>query len=119
LNWWTAKKAEWETWVTAVELKGNSAPRDFTLMQNYPNPFNPSTSIAYQLDKSSVVKLTVYNALGQKVRVLVQDKRQNAGTHMIQWNGLDDAGRNVSSGIYFYRLEAGNQIQMKKMLLTK
>ena len=120
LNWWPQKKSEWEAWVkTAVAFKGNSAPRDFTLKQNYPNPFNPSTMITYQLDTPSVVKLTVYNAIGQKVRTLVDAKRQNSGTHSVQWDGLDDANQPVASGVYIYRLQAGNQVQMKKMMLMK
>ncbi|MBN2410225.1 T9SS type A sorting domain-containing protein [candidate division KSB1 bacterium] len=121
LNWFPDKKAEWEAWIqTSVDGKNNNvAPAEFALQQNYPNPFNPSTTISYQLNKSSVVKLSVFNTLGQKVRVLVSDIRQNAGTHSVQWDGLDDSHKLVSSGFYFYRLEANNQVLTKKMLLMK
>ena len=121
LSWWPDKKAEWEEWIkTGIDFKNNNtAPAKFALQQNYPNPFNPSTTISYQLNKASVVKLSVFNTLGQKVRVLVSDIRQNAGTHSVQWDGLDDSHQMVSSGFYFYRLQANNQVQTKKMLLMK
>ncbi len=88
-------------------------PDQFSLAQNYPNPFNPSTEIRFALPVGSMVKLTVFNTLGQEVATLT-NTHYPAGTHAVQWN----AG-NVPSGIYFYRMEAGNFTDMKKMVLTK
>ncbi len=121
LNWFPDKKAEWQEWIkTSVEFDNPSrVPDRFELAQNFPNPFNPSTTIAYQLNNSSDVKLIIYNTLGQKIRTLIEDKPQSGGEYSIKWDGRDDAGNLVATGIYVYRLEAGNQIQAKKMLLMK
>ena len=88
-------------------------PRKFSLEQNYPNPFNPNTVISWQLAVGSDVELSVYDLLGQKVAKLVSEK-QKAGYHEIEFNG-----QNLSSGIYFYRIEAGEFHDVKKMLLLK
>ncbi len=93
-------------------------PEGFGLLQNYPNPFNPQTEIAYSLPEGSNVKLEIYNVLGQKVKVLV-DEYQSAGTKKVVWDGRNENGEKVSSGIYFYRLDAGNYVQTKKMSLLK
>ena len=121
LNWFPDKKAEWEVWIkTGVDFGENRAVLSrFSLKQNYPNPFNPATTIIYQLNVPSVVKLTVYNSLGQIIRTLVNDERQEAGDYSVQWGGLDESSRIVASGLYMYRLEADNQVQTKKMLLMK
>ncbi|MCK4654556.1 MAG: T9SS type A sorting domain-containing protein [Candidatus Cloacimonetes bacterium] len=87
-------------------------------LSNFPNPFNPSTRISFSLKNSSNVKLTVYNVKGQKVTMLV-DKHFENGSHTVTWNGKDEAGKNVSSGIYFYKISAGKETQVKKMLLLK
>lgn len=86
---------------------------DYSLQQNFPNPFNPSTTINFGLNAMSNVKLTVYNMLGQEVAVLV-DKELPAGAHSIIFNASY-----LASGTYLYRLEAGNQVQTRKMLLMK
>ena len=93
-------------------------PDNCGLLQNYPNPFNPQTEIAYTLPEGSNVKLEIYNVLGQKVKVLV-DEYQSAGTKKVIWDGRNENGEKVSSGIYFYRLDAGNYVQTKKMSLMK
>ncbi len=93
-------------------------PGQFSLNQNAPNPFNPTTSIRYELPNTVQVTLKVYNLLGQEVRLLV-NARQEAGFHTIIWNGRNVAGRSVSSGVYFYRIEAGEFTKAKKMLLLK
>jgi len=80
-------------------------PREFAVSPNYPNPFNPSTTISYQLPQASEVTLEVYNMLGQKVRTLVSD-RIAAGSHLAVWDGRNDNGAEVGSGIYFYRFHA-------------
>jgi hypothetical protein len=83
------------------------------LHQNYPNPFNPSTTINYALPKPEHVTITVYNTLGQEIETLV-DKYMPIGHHQVEFNG-----QNLPSGVYFYRLEAGDLIQTRKMLLVK
>ncbi len=96
-----------------------SAPEVFNLGDNYPNPFNPSTTVKYQLGKASKVNLTIYNALGQVVKVLVNNDDQVAGSHQVQWNGRDNVGNMVASGVYLYKLQADDNTQTKKMLLLK
>jgi hypothetical protein len=93
-------------------------PDGFALLQNYPNPFNPACNIEYSLPTDCQVTLSIYNILGQKVRVLV-DEYQNAGFKTVSWDGKDDKGENVSSGIYFYRIKANGFEQTKRMVLTK
>jgi hypothetical protein len=88
-------------------------PAEFSLSHPYPNPFNPSTTIDYALPSTSHVRMTVYNAMGQEVAELVDD-RQAAGRYTVQWNA---AG--LSSGVYFYRIEAGEFMETGKMLLMK
>ncbi len=99
-------------------VKKDRTPREYTLYQNYPNPFNPSTHIMYDLPGQSVVKLTVLNMLGQKTRTLVNG-RQNTGTHSTIWDGRNDNGEIVPSGVYFYRLRAGDFVTVKKMILMQ
>ncbi len=119
LNWFPDKKAEWETWVTTDITENNATPSTFSMKQNYPNPFNPTTTIDFALNKSSQVELIVYNALGQKIRTLMDGKIQAAGTHSINWDGRNDNGTKVASGIYMYQIKAGNQVETKKMVLMK
>lgn len=89
------------------------------LNQNYPNPFNPITTISFSLPENSSVELNIYNIRGQKVRSLLDDQRDK-GSHSIVWNGRNDNGNSVSSGIYFYKLEANNRtIDTKKCVLLK
>ena len=96
----------------------NSNIETFQLHQNYPNPFNPATTISYDLPGSAVVILTIYNVLGEKVRTLICEK-QTTGRKSIVWNGRDNNGKEVSSGVYFCRLEIGNNVQSKKMIFMK
>ncbi len=114
LNWFPAKKAEWEDFISGVSQKNpRTVVTGFYLEQNYPNPFNPSTSIAFALAKAGEVKLQIFNALGQKVATLVNGK-MSAGQHNVTWDA-----RNVPSGIYFYKLEAGAFNQTRKMVLMR
>jgi len=94
------------------------APKAFALGQNRPNPFNPTTVIEYVLPESAPVKLEVYNLLGQVVRTLV-DEEQMAGRYSVVWDGRDDLGREVASGIYFYRLSAGKFHAVRRMALVR
>jgi len=93
-------------------------PQDYELEQNYPNPFNPETVIGYSLPQASPVTMAIYNLLGQKVRTLFQGT-QPAGRHQITWNGRDDAGRKMASGIYIYRLETPQFARVRKMTLVQ
>jgi hypothetical protein len=88
-------------------------PKVFALEQNYPNPFNPSTVMSYQLPVASNVSLKVYDVLGREVATLVNG-RQEAGRYSVSFNAASFA-----SGVYFYRLQAGNFVQTKKMMLVK
>jgi hypothetical protein len=88
-------------------------PAEFALYQNYPNPFNPSTTIQYSVKERASVELVLYDILGRQVVVLVNEE-QDAGYYKINFN----AGR-LASGIYFYRIQAGNFIETKKMILLK
>jgi hypothetical protein len=93
-------------------------PLTFELKQNYPNPFNPSTVIAYQLPQNEMVTLEIFNALGQKVRTLVNETK-DAGQYEITWDGKNTSGNQLSSGIYLYRLNAGNYVKVMKMVLLR
>ena len=100
--------------VTAIEYDNqNRIANTYVLNQNYPNPFNPSTTIEYFLPKSSQVDLSIYNVLGQKIATLL-NTRQSAGTQRIEFNASD-----LSSGVYFYKLQADDFVQVNKMLLMK
>ncbi|MCH7886693.1 MAG: T9SS type A sorting domain-containing protein [Candidatus Marinimicrobia bacterium] len=101
-------------------------PKEFSLGQNYPNPFNPETSINYAIPQDASVRLTIYNILGQKISTIV-DEQKSSGVYSVSWNGRNNTGNQVASGLYFYRLEAkhitnGNQrifVDAKKMLLLR
>jgi subtilisin family serine protease len=93
-------------------------PTGYTLSQNYPNPFNPRTTIEYSLPVRSHVELAIYNLLGQKVCTLI-DRVQREGSHVAHWNGKDDYGDEVASGVYLYRLKAAEVTLSRKMLLLK
>ena len=105
--------------VVAGVLELQSTPREFALHQNFPNPFNPDTTIKYDLAESADVTLQIYNVLGQVVRTLVASEAQNAGRYQIRWSGMDDRGVSVSSGIYFYRISAGEFQNVRKLMLLK
>lgn len=103
---------------TDVNDRPVATAQEFVLNQNYPNPFNPSTSISYQLMRYSDVRLDIFNQRGQLVRTLVQGQ-QAAGSHSVQWDGLDYSGQPVSSGVYMYRLQAEHQMLTRKLMLMK
>lgn len=90
----------------------------FTLFQNYPNPFNPSTTISYNIYKTSFVQLKIYNLHGEEIKTLVA-QIQSPNNYSFTWGGLNENKERVISGIYFYRLNAGNFTQSKKMMLIK
>ncbi|MEC7746838.1 MAG: FlgD immunoglobulin-like domain containing protein, partial [Candidatus Neomarinimicrobiota bacterium] len=94
-------------------------PDNFFLTNNYPNPFNPTTSFTFGISSSIEVKISIYNILGQKI-FSYSNGKLDAGTYEFNWNGLNQIGDRVTSGIYFYEMEAGNQFRdIKKMTLLK
>jgi hypothetical protein len=107
--------SEYKKRTTGIEEVENNkiSAMSFNLSQNYPNPFNPTTTIMFKLGKEGMTSLTIYNVLGQKVKVLLNEVLQ-AGIYSVPFNG-----EKLPSGIYFYKLQANNQIQVKKMLLAK
>ena len=104
--------------VTIGAEKEASLPGDYSLSQNYPNPFNPSTKISFAIPLAGNVALSIYDILGRRVRSLT-DERYEAGKHEVFWDGKDDSGSSVASGVYFYRLATKDKVISKKMTLVK
>jgi len=104
--------------VSDVNGNSNVVPLAYDLGSNYPNPFNPTTSFSYSVPVSNNVTIDIYNELGTKVRSLV-NRFATAGTYTATWNGQDDNGNTLPSGIYFYKMQASHFSSVKKMLLTK
>ena len=105
------------TGVTGIDEDGR-LPAKLALHENHPNPFNPTTAIGFDLPSQSRVELSVYNMLGERVTTLV-DNDLSAGTHRVIWEGRDDHGREVPSGLYLYKLSAEDRVITKKMILMK
>jgi hypothetical protein len=103
---------------TGLSTPPAEGPTAFRLFQNYPNPFNPETRIVYHLPAGCTVRLSVFNPLGEEVRVLVEEDRP-AGVHRAVWDGRDSHGRKLPSGIYLYRLRAGAEVFLRKMMLMQ
>ncbi|MFA6471097.1 MAG: PQQ-binding-like beta-propeller repeat protein [Candidatus Latescibacterota bacterium] len=101
-----------------VSVADKTGPVDFALLKNYPNPFNPSTTIEFSLPSSCKVSLVIYNIMGRKVRELVSGQVLD-GTGSVLWDGRDDFGKAVSSGVYFSKLQMGKQVAVGRMLLLK
>jgi len=124
-NYWD-ESDEWNNEFTTTvifsgvdeELQDAGVPRVFSLAQNYPNPFNLATEIKYQLPKTERVEIGIFNLLGQKVRTLI-DERKAPGYYKACWDGKDTSGEIVASGIYFYKIRAGEFTDIKKMVLLK
>ncbi len=93
-------------------------PTEFRLEQNYPNPFNPGTAIEFSLPKQAHIRLSVFNTLGERIALLA-DEVVPAGKHQVRWDGLDERGERAASGVYFYKLTAGNFEQTRKMILLR
>ena len=96
----------------------SSIPKSFSLKQNYPNPFNPSTTISYDLPEKSRIRIDIFNLLGTHIRTLTNCLKAS-GHYSIMWDGLNDQHQSVPSGIYIYRLKAGNSVVSRKMLLVR
>ena len=104
--------------VTDVERISNALPTSYMLRQNYPNPFNPNTNIEYSIPVKGLVKLQIFDILGRSIATLV-DVVQDAGVYQTMWNGKTNNGTEISSGVYFYRLESGIFSKTERMLLLK
>ena len=117
----------WSPWASAwnfttqpvgINPIAGEIPVDFYLYSNYPNPFNPSTKIKFDVPKSSYVKLTVYDILGQEIKTLV-DEKLSAGRYEVSWPAPTGDGNGYTSGVYFYRLVTGDFVDVKRMILLK
>ncbi|HHE65742.1 MAG TPA: T9SS type A sorting domain-containing protein, partial [Bacteroidetes bacterium] len=110
--------------ITDVKEKNKRQIRNFELSQNYPNPFNPNTTISYSLPEKSSVTIEIFNILGQRVRTLVEQNK-DAGVYSVIWNGKNQSGNQVSSGIYLYVMQAVSLenrkefVRIKKMILIR
>ena len=102
-----------DTTLSSIKQISSTTPDKYTLYQNYPNPFNPNTNIKFDIQKTSPIKLVIYDALGREVATLVNEELK-AGSYQVSWDGS-----NYTSGVYFYTLQAGDYIETKKMLLLK
>jgi hypothetical protein len=111
--WVSSKVIEELRAIASVGDSQNEIPEGFALLQNYPNPFNPVTTIEFDLPKSSHVSLKIFNILGEEVATVVSD-RLSAGSHSYEWDAS-----NLASGVYLYRLQAGNYVQTRKMILMR
>ena len=121
----TAETFTWTTNGDRIEVgrltsgaSTGSLPGSFSLAQNYPNPFNPTTTISFSLPAKGQARIEIYNVLGKLVAVPF-DGVAEAGDHQVVWNGKNDTGEAVASGVYFYRLTADNYTDTKKMMLLK
>jgi hypothetical protein len=106
------------TCTSSVDEEEASEPVQFSLGQNYPNPFNQSTVIGFTLAKSGFVSLSIYDILGRKVRTLVSEE-MSSGNHSVLWNGTNDSGNDVASGIYFYQVKVENFSDTRRLALLK
>ena len=97
----------------------NDLPSRYALFPNYPNPFNPETHIRFELGAQENIKLLIYDALGRQVRTLVYGESFSPGIHAVNWDGRNNKGQAVPSGVYIYRIKAGSYIADKKMMLIK
>ncbi len=104
--------------LTGVAEEGKTIPTEFSLADPFPNPFNPTVTIRYSIPEPRLVSIDVYNLLGQKVRAL-QLQQDMPGTHRVEWNGRDDAGRALPSGVYLVRVNAGNRFLHKKVIYLR
>lgn len=102
---------------TSVEQL-SELPSEFALSQNYPNPFNPTTTIRFDIPQASTVQISIYNSIGQLVRTLV-DGEYAPGAYTVTWDARDDAGLRVASGLYYYKLIAGDFASVRKLVLMK
>lgn len=115
--------ASWKPIITGISQQNSPLPATFGLKQNYPNPFNPTTNISFAVKENAFTTITIFNILGQKIATLVE-QQMNPGTFTTRWNGVDDRGVSVSSGVYYVRMNASygsgeNFTEMRKIVLMK
>jgi flagellar hook assembly protein FlgD len=103
---------------TTSDVQELNIPQEFALYQNFPNPFNPSTTISFDLPNDINVRVEIFDINGRKIHTLVNEPKES-GTHHVIWNGEDDRGTSVASGVYVYRIQAGDFVQSKKLLFMK
>jgi hypothetical protein len=108
----------WDVGPSDAEEGDPVVPAEYGLKQNYPNPFNPTTKIAFGVAKRGNVNITIYNVLGQEITKLV-DKVYDPGNYEIEWNGNDGSGNQVSTGVYFYRMEVNEFVKTRSMMMIK
>lgn len=108
----------WDPVADVEDYPATNLPASFELGQNYPNPFNPVTTIKYEIASRDQVGLVVFNTLGQPVATLVSGWR-SPGKYSVSWDGIDDDNQPVATGVYFYRLQAGDITRMRKMILLR
>ena len=119
LNWFPAKLSEWKDATLNIQEDVASAlPTHFRLMQNFPNPFNPTTNIQFEILERTDIKLELFDVMGKNVATLFKGSK-NPGLHQIKWNGTNDQGQLLSTGIYFYKLTSKNLTQTRKLLFAK
>lgn len=114
----TGEPVNFSKWGEAIAESGDVLPDAFELIQNYPNPFNPSTTIRYQLPSAEKVRIIIYDLTGGKVRELVNEHKE-AGSYTARWDGKNQSGGQVASGLYVYQIQAGKFTQSRKMLFMK
>ncbi len=103
---------------TGVKVLDDKVPTSYALQQNYPNPFNPTTTINFSIPKTGIVNVAVYNSIGQLVKVLT-NQNYVPGTYQLTWNGMNESGTQVASGVYFYKLTSKSYVRTMKMMLLK
>lgn len=108
----------YDTTLVNIQENFQSNPNSFFLFQNFPNPFNPSTNIEFQIKNSGFITLRIFNILGKEVKTLIS-RELNPGIYNLNWKGDDETGKEIGSGIYFYRLSVSGQSKTKKMLLIR
>jgi len=101
-----------------LSIDKDAIPLQYTLHQNYPNPFNPITTLRYDLPEQATVNIIIYDMLGRQVRTLL-NQTQDAGFKLVIWNATNDHGKPVSAGVYLYKIQAGEFVQTRKMVLLK
>jgi hypothetical protein len=106
----------WQT--TAVGSRENDLPTTFSFSQNYPNPFNPATIIEFALPKSTCVSIRIFDVVGSEIR-MVLDETLGSGYHKARWDGKDAAGNAVPSGVYFFKMQAGDFVAVRKAVLIQ
>ncbi len=107
-----------QNWVIGIQNISTEVPERYELRQNYPNPFNPSTMIEFAIPRSENVSIKIYDITGREVYNLL-NMDMKSGTYKVDWLGINNIGDDVSSGVYFYRIIAGDYVQAKKMILVR